>query len=306
MIEPNREHGGRGVSTVRRTYLSDGGHRLPFIEALNHGPLILDAGMGTRLLERGLVLALDDPTLWNLTRPSQVLAIHRRDVAAGSDAVFTNTFGANRYWLKKFGRETAVESINRRAVQLARSALGADRYVIGDIGPTAGLDPGTATEQAKFLVDAGVDALILETYRYPDVELVLAGVTESLAAPIPVLVSLWEWPESAVIAARRLLDLGAAVIGMNCQAGIEAAVAFAERMDRRLACPLLIKPSTRGTDCAADATTAFAQAVPRLVDYGVRLFGGCCGTSEVHVAAFADACARLDPRSFPSLQGVSP
>jgi methionine synthase I (cobalamin-dependent) len=306
VIEPNRKHGRGDVSGVRRTYLSDGGLRLPFTEALDHGPLILDAGTGTRLLERGLVLGSDDPALWNLTRPDEVFAIHRRDVAAGSDAVFTNTFGANRHWLKKFGRETLVESINRRAVHLARSAAGADRYVIGDIGPAVGLDPGTATEQAEILVDAGVDALILETYRYPDVEPVLAGVIGSLAAPIPVLVSLWEWPESAVLAARRLLDLGAAVIGMNCQAGIEAAVAFAARMDRGLACPLLIKPSTRGTDCADNAPTAFAHAVPRLVDYGVRLFGGCCGTSEVHVAAFADACARLDRKSFPSLQGVSP
>ena len=306
MIEPNRKHDQREVSAVRRTYLSDGGLRLPFIEALDRGPLILDAGMGTRLIERGLVLSSDDPALWNLTRPAEVFAIHRRDAAAGSDAVFTNTFGANRHWLKKFGREALVESINRRAVRLARSAVGTNRYVVGDIGPTAGLDPRAATEQAEILVDAGVDALILETYRYPDVEPVLAGVIGSLAAPIPVLVSLCAWPESAVLAARRLLDLGAAVIGMNCQAGIEAAVEFAARMERGLACPLLIKPSTRGLDCADDAPIAFAQAVPRLVDYGVRLLGGCCGTSELHVAAFADACARLDRKSFPSLQGVSP
>jgi 5-methyltetrahydrofolate--homocysteine methyltransferase len=306
VIEPSRKHGRRAVSAVRRRYLTDGGVRLPFIEALELGPLILDAGLGTRLLERGLDLGSDDPALWNLTHPAQVLAIHRRDVAAGSDAVLTNTFGANRFWLRRFGREAAVESINRRAVQLARRAVGSDRYVIGDIGPAAGRTPGTASEQAQFLVDAGVDALIFETYRYQDVEPVLADVSGSLAAPIPLLVSLWEWPEPAVQAARRLLDLGAAVIGMNCQAGIEVAVAFAKRMDRRLGCPLLIKPSTRGTDCADDAPTAFAQAVPRLVDYGVRLFGGCCGTSEVHVAALADTCARLDSLSVPSLQGGLP
>jgi 5-methyltetrahydrofolate--homocysteine methyltransferase len=303
VIEPNRMHGRRDVSAMRRTYLTEGGLRLSFIEALEHGPLILDAGLGTRLLKRGLDLGSDDPALWNLTRPEQVFAVHRRDVAAGSDAVLTNTFGANRFWLKKFGREASVESINRRGVQLARRAVGADRYVIGSIGPAVGLEPGTATEQAEFLVDAGVDALIFETYRYPDVEAVLADVTGSLAAKIPLLVSLWEWPEPAVLAARRLLDLGAAVIGMNCQAGILAAVAFAARMDRRLGCPLLIKPSARGTDCDDETPTAFAQAVPGLVDLGVRLFGGCCGTSEVHVAALAVACARL---AVPSLQGGSP
>jgi 5-methyltetrahydrofolate--homocysteine methyltransferase len=293
VIESNRNYGRRDDSAVRRTYMTESGLRLPLMEALEHGPIVLDAGLGTRLLERGLDLRCDDPALWNLTCPAEVLAIHCRDVAAGSDAVLTNTFGANRFWLKKLGQQGAVESINRRAVQLARRAAGADRYVIGDIGPAAARIPGAAAEQAAVLVDACVDALIFETYRYPDVEPALAEVIRSLATPIPLLVSLWQWPEPAGQAARHLLDLGAAVIGMNCQAGIAAAVAFAERMDRRLGCPLLIKPSTCGTDCANDTPAAFAQAVPRLVDYGVRLVGGCCGTSEVHVAALADACDRI-------------
>ena len=68
------------------------------------GPLVLDAGMGTRLMARGLNPRLDDPALWNLSRPGDVLAIHCRDVAAGSGAILTNTFGANRFWLRKFGQ----------------------------------------------------------------------------------------------------------------------------------------------------------------------------------------------------------
>ena len=173
------------------------------MEAIAQVPLVLDAGLGTRLVERGLDLGCDDPSLWNLTRPALVHAIHDRDVAAGSDAVLTNTFGANRCWLKKFAQDDAVESINRQAVQLARRAAGPLRYVIGDIGPAAALEPGAAAEQAAVLVDSGVDALLFETYRCPDVESVLGEVTRSLAGPTPLLVSLWQWPEPAAVAARR-------------------------------------------------------------------------------------------------------
>jgi methionine synthase I (cobalamin-dependent) len=301
--EPSRPHSWCDESAVRRTFLTASGLKPPFMDAIEHGPLVLDAGLGTRLLELGLDLGCDDASLWNLTRPAVIHAIHRRDVVAGSDAILTNTFGANRCWLKKFGQERAVESINRRAVRLARRAAGPLRYVIGNIGPAAALERGAAAEQAAALVDADVDALLFETYRYPDVEPVLVEVNKSLTVPIPLLVSLWQWPESAASAARRLLDLGAAMIGMNCQPGIEAAIAFAEQMDRRLGCPLLIKPSTGGPTGTDDSPTSFAQAVPRLVDRNVRLLGGCCGTSEVHVAALADACARLDRRSVPSLHG---
>ena len=92
-----------------------------FLAALARGPLILDAAMGTRLVARGLDLAHDDPAIWNLSHPEAVAEIHARDVAAGSDAVLTNTFGANRPWLARSGRDDRVEAINRRAVALARA-----------------------------------------------------------------------------------------------------------------------------------------------------------------------------------------
>src|SRR5436309_3398152 len=92
------------------------------LAAVQQGPLILDAAMGTRLCARGLDLRSDDPSLWNLTHPTEVLALHRRDVSAGSQVLFTNTFGANRSWLANYGRSDAVEALNRRAVELARQA----------------------------------------------------------------------------------------------------------------------------------------------------------------------------------------
>jgi methionine synthase I (cobalamin-dependent) len=257
--------------------------------ALDRGPLVLDAAHGTRLVALGLNLRGDDPAVWTITHPEQVAALHRRDVSAGADAVLTNTFGANRFWLAKFGREAEVESINRRAVELARAAAGPDRFVIGCLGPTTAKKAGAAAEQAGSLLGAGVDALCFETFKAQDLEPVLLEVAPDHTAPVPVFASLWQWPEKPGPIARRLVELGASSIGMNCQAGIKAAVAFAERIKGSVDCPLLVKPSAGDPGQPDGSPAAFAGAVSRLLELGVRLVGGCCGTTEMHVAALSQA-----------------
>ena len=107
------------------------------------------------MVARGLDLRSDDPSLWNLTHPDEVLDLHVRDVSAGSQALFSNTFGANRLWLARYGQAGATEEINRQAVALARKAIGPDGFVVGDIGPSAAEEPGAAAEQASVLLDAG-------------------------------------------------------------------------------------------------------------------------------------------------------
>jgi 5-methyltetrahydrofolate--homocysteine methyltransferase len=303
VIEPSGNRGKRISPSQEQEPLHHNGQQPSFLDALARGPVVLDAAMGTRLMAMGLDLSCDDPALWNLIRRDDVLAIHRRDAAAGAGAILANTFGANRVWLARYGRESGVETINRRAVELARRAVAPGRFVLGDIGPAAAQQAGAAVEQAAVLVDAGVDALLFETFRLPDVLGVLREVTRLLSGRIPLVVSLCEWPKRPDAAARCLLDFGAAVIGMNCQAGIQAAVAFAESFDGDLDCPLLVKPSA-GTPPGTDQDPAsFAAAVPRLLECNVRLLGGCCGTSEAHVAALAAACARDDRISIPSLAG---
>ena len=279
-----------------------------FLAALNRGPLVLDAALGTRLLARGLDLRSDDPSLWNLTHPAEVLDIHERDVSAGSQALFSNTFGANRLWLANYGRADAVDEINRRAVALARRAIGPDGFVIGDIGPTAAERAGAAAEQAAVLVDSGVDALVFETYRAGPLLSVLREIRMAIGAPVPILASLWEWPEPPLATARRLLDLGVTAVGINCQPGIDAAIALARRLDGAVSCPILIKPSASG-DGAPDASStpsAFAAAVPRLLEWNVRLLGGCCGTTEAHVSALARACSSYQHQDRTDRTGVGP
>jgi homocysteine S-methyltransferase len=249
--------------------------------------------MGTRLRARGLDLRIDDPCLWNLDRPEQVLDVHRRDAAAGSHVLFTNTFGATRVWLTRSGRRGDVEAINRAGVDLARRAAGPSGFVVGDIGASAADEPGAAEEQAAILIDAGVDALILETFLPEAAIAALRVLRPNMGtSAVPLIVSLWRWPDAVEDAARRLVDAGADVIGINCRPPMSGALAVVRRLAEAVSCPLLVKPGVMPGDTQSDSTpAAFAAALPELVEYNVRLIGGCCGTTEAHITALAAACA---------------
>jgi 5-methyltetrahydrofolate--homocysteine methyltransferase len=265
--------------------------RPDFRETLVQGSILLDAAMGTRLIARGLDLATDDPCLWVADHADEVSRVHRLDVAAGSDALVTNTFGANRAWLGRFGRSGEVEAINRLGVELARLAAGPGRFVIGSIGPTASDHPPALIEQAEALVESGADALLLETHRLDQAEAALRTLRDF---PIPILASLFAWPGSIAETARRLIDLGALAIGSNCQVGVGPALDLARTLRASCDHPLLIKPSVGLPGSPPDYPESFALAVPELLSLGVRLIGGCCGTTESHVSALR---AALDHRT---------
>jgi methionine synthase I (cobalamin-dependent) len=260
---------------------------------MDAGPLAMDAAMGTRLIGLGLDLRSDDPCLWNLDRPDDVLEVHRRDVTAGARVLLTNTFGANGFNLEQKGQASDLEPINREAVALARRAVGPSGFVLGEIGPLAIVRPGAAREQAMILADAGVDALILSTFEFPAAVLALKQVRAGLDRGVmPVFVSLWKWPDAVEDAARGLLDASADVIGLNCRPALHEAVGLVRRLHRAVGCPLLVKPGVDPADPPEDATpSAFSAAVPALLDGHVRLIGGCCGTTEAHVDAIATAMA---------------
>jgi methionine synthase I (cobalamin-dependent) len=216
---------------------------------MDRGPLVLDAAMGTRLCARGLDLRSDDPCLWNLDRPEAVLDVHRRDAAAGSRVLFTNTFGANRPWLTRFGRRGDVEAVNRAGFDLARRAAGPSGFVVGDIAASAADEPGAADEQAAILIDAGVDALILETFLMESAIAVLPGLRANMGTPaVPLIVSLWQWPDAIEDGARRLLDAGADLVGINCRPALGAAAGVVRRLARTVTCPLLVKPGVMPGD----------------------------------------------------------
>jgi methionine synthase I (cobalamin-dependent) len=254
------------------------------LAALADRPLLLDGSMGTRLIRLGPDRRFVDPALWNLTHPEAVRDVHARDVAAGSDAILTNTFGANPNWLARVDRAGDMIAINRRAVALAREAAGAGRFVLGSIAPPAA---DTASEQAEILAEAGVDGLILETHRS---EQAIARLGELRGRfDLPIFVSLYAFDEPDDVAARRLVDAGADVVGINCIPP-DWAPDWIEGLRQAIpTVPLLCKPSAEHPDFPPISPDALAAHVPALLRHGVRLLGGCCGATDAHVAALRSA-----------------
>ncbi len=261
-----------------------------FLHALAHRPLVLDAAMGTRLLAQGLDLAHDDPCLWSLDRPEIVLDTHRQDRQAGADVLLTNTFGASRPNLARLGRSEDAEAILEAAVSLARQAAGPLGFVAGCLGPVPDHDLLEYQRQADHLADQGADLLILETQT---AESALALVA-ALHVPLPLIVSLYRLPDPPFESLRPLADLPLAALGVNCVPGPSASLDALSRFPRSL--PLLAKPSAG----PLDSPESFAAAVPPWLSLGVRLMGGCCGTTHAHVAALRSALDATLSSSPPS------
>jgi len=170
----------------------------PLLEAIKGRALLGDGAMGTQLMIAGLEQGACGEA-WNLTHPERVTAIQRRYAEAGSDCILTNTFGGSRIMLNRHGNADNVGPINKAAVDLVREAfksVGREGYVIGDIGPFGGLmEPygefteeqvrDAFTEQAKALVDAGADAIIIETQTSLE-ELLLGIEAVAIGALEPV------------------------------------------------------------------------------------------------------------------------
>src|SRR5256714_8018324 len=217
--------------------------RKSLLEAIKERPLLGDGAMGTQLMIAGLEQG-NCGEAWNLTQPERVLGIQRRYAEAGSDCILTNTFGGSRIMLNRHGNADKVVDINQAAVNIAREAFGnRDGYVIGDIGPFGGLmEPygdfseqqvrDAFAEQAKALIDAGADAIIIETQTSLE-ELLLgiqaakeagaACVIGSLAYDVTLDGSTFRTmmgidPERA---AEFMQENGADIVALHCRNGID-------------------------------------------------------------------------------------
>lgn len=272
-------------------------------------PLLLDGGLGTMLLARGLP-AGQPPERWVRERPEVLAEVHRAYVAAGSEAVHACTFGANRLRLRPYGLEPEIGRLNREAVVLAR-ASGA-RFVLADLGPTGEYRPpvgqgdpaawaGVFREQAALLAEAGADGLHVETMSdLLEARTCLAAAREG-APDLPVMVSLTVsrkrrgfftvMGDPLAEALRVLAEEGAAAVGVNCtlMSGDMAEVARAARA--AVAVPLVLQPNAGTPEVTpagiryAQDPEAFAADLAPLVDLGVRILGGCCGTDPRFIAA---------------------
>jgi len=213
------------------------------LDAIQERPLLGDGAMGTQLMLAGLEQGSCGEA-WNLTHPERVLAIQRRYALAGSECILTNTFGGSRIMLNRHGQTGNVEAINRAAVQIAREAFaGAEGFVIGDMGPFGGLmEPyGDFTEkdvrsafeeQSGALVNAGADAIIVETQTsLEELGLALAAAKSAGAACIIGSMAYDVTLDGSTFrtmmgidperAAEFMEEHGADVVALNCGTGMD-------------------------------------------------------------------------------------
>jgi 5-methyltetrahydrofolate--homocysteine methyltransferase len=289
------------------------------LDAIKERPLLGDGAMGTQLMIAGLEQG-NSGELWNLTHPERVLAIQRRYVEAGSECLLTNTFGGSRIMLNRHSHADDVVAINAAAAAIAREALGGrDGYVIGDIGPFGGLmEPyGEFTEgqvldafreQAKALVDAGADAIIIETQTsLEELRLGLlaardagtACVIGSMAYDVTLDGSTFRTmmgidPERA---AEFMQEHAADIVALNCGTGMDmerarqAVLRYVQITDLPImAQPNAGQPKLVDMKVVYDETPAqmVAGVVP-LLEAGASIIGGCCGSTPDHIRAFRQA-----------------
>ena len=280
------------------------------------GPILADGAMGTILFEAGLTSG-DSPERWNVERPDVIRGIHRAYRAAGSRILLTNTFGGNRFRLALHGLDTRVAEFNEAAARLAAEvahAPGSRAVVAGDIGPSGGilaplgdLERADAVkafaEQAAALRAGGVDVFWIETMSaLEEIDAALEGVRQ--AGPgVPVVITLsfdthghtmmGVNPEQAV---KELTALGAAAVGGNCGLGPAELLPAMAAMRAFAPDALLVAKPNAGLPVLEDGRAVYRGSPGEMADFarrlsaaGVRIVGGCCGSTPEHLRAMAAA-----------------
>jgi 5-methyltetrahydrofolate--homocysteine methyltransferase len=271
----------------------------------------MDGAMGTELQHAGLRPG-ECGEQWNLTHPERVRAIHQAYVDAGAEVLLTNTFQAHPFHLARFGLEDRLEEINCQAVVLVRKAAGRSRFVLGSVGPI--FDPFGKTEfpdlksLGRVLASLeNVDGFLLETcsspralaavryafHRVPEVETtpLLLSLTYRRDASGRLVTHSGLAPETY---ARHAESHGVAALGVNCGRDIDMddIIEIVRRYRRETDLPLFARPNA-GTPTKQGerwvyphTPEAMAARLPELLEAGVSMIGGCCGTTPEHIAAF--------------------
>ena len=280
--------------------------------------LVVDGAMGTMLYQKGVFINRSYDAL-NLQDPDVVREVHRDYVRAGAELVETNTFGATRPHLEPHGLADKVGLINRRAAEIAREAVGEDRYVVGAIGPLGiRLEPygPTSEEEARALfaeaveglIAGGVDGFVLETFSdLREMHQAMQAVRARSTLPIISQMTIQEdgrttYGSLPADIARTLDRWGADVIGLNCSVGPAPMLEAIEQMALVTTRKLAAQPNAGmprevdGRKMYMSSPDYMAKYTKRLIQAGVRIIGGCCGTTPEHIRQMADAARALSPR----------
>ena len=282
------------------------------LKRLKRGDILVgDGALGTLLMQRGLKLG-EPPESVNLTNPQYLEEIASLYLEAGSEIILTNTFGASPLKLQYYSLDNKMEQINRRAVEAVRKAAGNRAYVTGSVGPSGKmLQPYGATapeeiqnsfhDQIEVLLSCGIDMICIETMTdLAEAELAIHAV-RSLDTNIPVMstVTFEKKPKgfytlmgsSPRESAERLAKAGADIVGSNCGNGSENMVRIAEEFIRHSQLPVAIQ-SNAGLPVQSDGGLSYpetpdfmAAKVEEMLNLGVQIVGGCCGTGLAHIQA---------------------
>lgn len=282
-------------------------------EALQTRVLTADGAIGTLLYSYGLDYCHEE---MNSTKPEVIEKIHRDYIEAGADVIQTNTYGANRVKLARYGYEERVQEFNKAALEIAKRAADGKVFVIATIGGIRGVRKSEATldevlaafrEQAEVLLAGEPDGFLLETYYD----------FEELAASVQILRALTDLPiiaqvsmqdagvlQNGMTLGEALFDLerlGADIVGSNCHLGPFHTIQAFEKVNLPQKAFLSAYPNASLLDVEdgrvvyESEADYFARAAEELVQQGVRLIGGCCGTTPKHIAAVKKRLANTKP-----------
>jgi 5-methyltetrahydrofolate--homocysteine methyltransferase len=285
-----------------------------FLERIQSGGTLLsDGATGTYLQQNGLE-AGGCPEAFNESHPDVVRGMAREYFEAGSDMVETNTFGGSRYMLKKYGHGDRVEALNRLGAEHARAEAPDGHYVLGSIGPTGEfIEPnGTATEaemlevfceQARGLAAGGIDAYCIETMSdMAETSLAIKAAKEVSALPVVATLTFDSGKRgyftmfgiTPTAAAEQLAEAGADIVGSNCGLPIAHMIPIITAMRAATSLPILthinagIPNIVKNEIVYPDRPEQMAAEMPKIIEAGANIIGGCCGTGPSHVRAFAE------------------
>ncbi len=290
--------------------------------------VVLDGAMGTELQKRGLPAGAC-PEAWCLEHPRIIGEVHRNYRDAGSDVVYTGTFGANRLKLAEYGI-TDVFGVNRKLALTARAAVGPDGLVAGDIGPTGRfVEPfgdlafedavSLFKEQIGGLVAGKVDLLVIETILdIQEARAALIAARELTDGFVMVTMTFEEDGKTLngtdpVTALVTLQGLGADAVGCNCSAGPVEMIRWIAAMKPYATVPLVAKPNAGMPELREGRTVfpmgpgEFARHGKKFASLGVGFIGGCCGSTPEHIRALAGEIRPLERAepARPSLGAVT-
>ncbi|HEV8042152.1 MAG TPA: bifunctional homocysteine S-methyltransferase/methylenetetrahydrofolate reductase [Bryobacteraceae bacterium] len=282
--------------------------------------LVADGAMGTVLYSKGIFINRCFDEL-NLSSPSLVKETHQEYVKAGAEILETNTFGANRTRLASFGFADKLKAINQAGVRLAREAAGDSAFVAGAMGPLGvRIEPlGSISfaearaifrEQAEALVEAGVDLLILETFSdLNEIREAIFAAREAAGSEMAIIAHVTiddagNMPDGTEpeTYARKLNEWPADVIGLNCSVGPKATLETIERMMRYSQKPMSAMPNAglpavvEGRKIYLCSPEYMAQYARRFLWAGVKIIGGCCGTTAEHIKLIRSEARSLQPQ----------